>query len=331
MTPQELIVRCRRGEMPNVLCFLGEEKFWFHECLAEIEKHLFPEGGQDFGKVVHTAQGKEPQEILADLATPPFFGGARLVVIQGLEKATAPVDEALSKGLDRLAAGTYLVLQGEKLDGRRHLAKALKTQKVVVECEPLKPKQAQDWVVQEGRRQRVEIEPQIAWMMVDRKGTSPGLLREEVAKAAVYQGTGGRITPKEWEDLIGGATETNIFGMLDAVARGEAGQALNFLEQLIRMGEPEPRILYMLGNQLHQLVWALAIRQSGGTARQLQQELKCHPYVADKTWEQSKAFEMSYLKKAIERVLQAEYRTKTGQGEVRWELGMAVLDLTTFI
>ena len=329
MTPQELLIRCRRAGVSNVLCFLGEEKFWFNECLLEIEKILFPEGGQDFGKVVFAAQGLEPAVILGELATPPFFGGARLLVIRGLEKATAAVDEALYKGLDRLAAGTYLVLEGDKLDGRRHLAKALEARQAVVDCAPMKPKQAQEWVVEEGRRQGVAILPQIARTLIERKGTSPGILREEVAKAAVYQGQGGHITAEEWDALIGGATETNIFGMLDGVARGETGRALTLLEQLIRMGEAEMRILYMIGNHLHQLVSALTLRQAGGDVRRLQQELVLHPYTAQKIWEQAKAFDLSYLAKAIERVLRAEYKIKTGQGDPRWELEMAVIDLTT--
>jgi DNA polymerase-3 subunit delta len=328
VTPEEYLKRLHKDGVPSISCFIGEEKFWFDECLQEISAQLFSSDEEDFGRTVRSVQGLSPEECLAEMATPPFFGSARLLVFLDLHKTSAPLEEAVLKGLERLAEGTYLVLYGQKIDKRRALGKTLSGKHAYVDCAVLKPYQAQEWVCQEARRQGVRLDQKMAHLLVERRGTAPGLLRGELIKASLFQGKEATITWNEWQDLIGSATETNIFGLLDGVAQGKTGQALSHLRQLVRMGEPEPLILFMLGKHIRQLVWAVIIREAGGNPGVLQKELGCHPYVAEKTWEQAKSFKLAWLTQAVERLLQAETRIKTGQGDVRWELEMAVVDLT---
>lgn len=327
MTPQEFLTRFSKEVVPRVVAFIGEERFWYDEGLKLIEEKLFRGEDADFGRIMRSAHGLNPNEILAELAAPPFFGPSRMVVVTEIEKIHTSLEEALLKGLNRLAEGTWFILQGEKIDRRRALAKRLQDVGTIVDCVALKPQQAQDWVIQEARRQGLTIESSIARMLVERRGTHPGMLREELRKASLFS-DGGKVSREQWEDLIGASSETNIFGLLDSVALGRTLQALNYLNQLSRMGEPEMRILYMVGKQIRQLLWAVIVREHGGNVGILQKELGCHPFVAEKTWEQASQFDLTRLAKAVERVLKAETNIKTGRGDQRWELEMAVVDLT---
>lgn len=328
MTPQEFANRITKGEIPTLVSFIGEELFWAEEGMRAVEKRLFAPGEETFGKVVRSAHGLEPQDMVVEMATSAFFGGNRLLILKDIEKVTAALEEGILKGLGQLADGTHMIIQGEKLDKRRSFGKALVEKFMMVECLPMKPYQAQEWAVQEGRRQGIALEPKIARLLVERKGVAPGLLRGELEKIALYMDGNPRISQEEWEALIGGSTETDIFGLLDGVAQGQTGRALTLLEQLLRMGEPEMRILYMIGKQLHQLVWAAQLQTCGGNAKMLQQELGCHPYVAEKTWDQAKSFSLPRLAQAVERIAQGEQNIKTGRREPKWELEMTVVDLT---
>lgn len=328
MTPQEFLTHTRKGELLSKTIFLGEEPFWSEEAVQEMARKLFTQGDEVFGKIVRSAQSADPQDLLAEIGTPAFFGGGRLIVVKDIEKASSGVEEAILKGIDQLPEGSYLVMQGEKLDKRRAFAKTLLEKCTVVDSPPFKPFQAQEWVMNEARRQGIELDARIARLLVERKGTMPGLLREELAKAALYLNGASKMSVEEWETLIGGSTETDIFGLLDGIALGQTCKALTQLEQLLRMGEPEMRILYMMGKQFHQLVWAAELQRTGGNAKMLQQELGCHPFVAEKTWDQAKAFNISRLIDAVERVARGEQYIKTGRTEPKWELEMTVVDLT---
>lgn len=328
MTPEEFLSRTRKGELFTKVIFLGEELFWAEEGIREMTLKLFAPGEEAFGKVVHSAQNVEPPTLLAEMATPAFFGSGRLFVLKDVEKAAAPVEEAILKGLEQIPEGNYLVLQGEKIDKRRNFARTVLEKFTVVDCLPFKPLQAPEWAMGEARRLGIEMESKVARLLVERKGTMPGLLREELSKAALYLNGTARMTYEEWVTLIGGSTETDIFGLLDGIAQGQTGKALTRLEQLLKMGEPEMRILYMIGKQLHQLIWAAQLQRTGGTVKLLQQELGCHPYVAEKTWQQARAFDFPRLTEAIERVARGEQWIKTGRSEPKWELEMTVIDLT---
>ena len=83
------------------------------------------------------------------------------------------------------------------------------------------------------------------------------------------------------ECAAGEAMETNIFAMIDGAIEGKTGMALNLLHRLLAAGEPETKILALLGNEVRRMLMGWSLLQVG-RSHEIQKELGCHPFVADK-------------------------------------------------
>jgi len=323
--------RLEQGLLPRILLFQGEEEYWVAQGLAEMRKKLFPEGQEEFNSVDLEAGSLEEGTLNAALSTPPFLAPHRLVILRGLEGIKTKVDLELVAALDRLPEGLYLLITAKKPDQRRKVFKEVHKRGTVVECRPFKVYEAKKWLVAEGKKMGLAVSPAVSDLLLERRGVSLSMLHSELEKALIYQGGERELSLEEWMDLIGGAAEGNIFALIDHTSEGDLRGALGVLDRLLRDGEPEMKILFMLGRQIRQLFQAWFFLQEGRGKEALQHELKCHPFVAEKLVNQARPLSFLQLRSTLHRILQADYRIKSGVNEPQLELEMTVLDLTSIL
>lgn len=325
-------LRClEEGLLPRVLLFQGEEEYWINRGVAEMRRRLFPDHEEEFNLVELEAKALEAGALKTTLLSLPFLFPTRMVILRGIEEMKPDYDQELLQGLKGMPDGIYLVVTAKKADQRKKAVKELIACGTVVDCSPLRAYEVKKWVVEEGRKLGLKITSEITDLLIERRGTSLGLLRQELEKALIYKGEEKILTLVEWTDLIGASAESNIFALIDQTSVGNSGAALEGLAQLLNDGEPEMKILFMLGKQIRQLFIAWLFLQEGRGEEALRQEIKCHPFVADKLVAQGRRLSFAQLCSAMHRVLQADWRIKKGMSDQRLELEMVVLDLSVIL
>lgn len=324
--------KLKEGEVLNPLLFLGEEDYWLTKSLEILRRRLFTGEEGDFNRVDLEAGALTEGELLTALSTPPFLSPARMVILRAVDKIKPAAENDLRRGLEVMADGVYLIMTAAHLDQRRRFSKELLQRATVVECPRLKAYEAKKWVLAEAGSMKAPLSPEIAGLLVELRGASLAMLRNELEKALLYMGNDKKgLTKEEWMDLLGEATESNIFALIDRITEGETGAALTLLHQLLAVGEAEMKLLYLFGRQIRQLFQALALIEEGRGREALQKELSCHPYVAEKLLNQARKLSYRRLRSAHRRVLEADYRVKTGQSDPRLELEMTVVELTAIL
>ena len=100
-------------------------------------------------------------------------------------------------------------------------------------------------------------------MIHELAGADLGLLEQELAKLSAYVGQRTTIEIADVETLVGGwATETT-WSIAAAVRRGETGEALDLLNQLLDAGESAYKILGGLTFVFRRLAQAVALSGQG--------------------------------------------------------------------
>lgn len=331
MHATEYLEKLKKGETPRITFFYGEEDYWFKAGLLALCRLLFSGGEADFNQEEAVAGELEEEKLFNLLQNPPFFSSARLVIIRRIEGLKATLDEQCIKAINFPAGGVYLVLTAEKPDQRRKLFQAIKKKAAWVECRAFKAYEARKWIMEEAGRSGFRISPEIAWLLVEYRGTSPAALKNELEKAVLYAGdkkTG--LTREEWLALLGRSTESGLFTMLDRVTEGKTGESLRLLHQLLDSGEAEIKLLFMLSRQVRLLLLTLLLQRGGRNREEIKRELRCHPYVAEKLLSQTTKMSFTRLRAAHRRLLKADFRIKTGQSLPRLELEMLVCDLSGY-
>jgi DNA polymerase-3 subunit delta len=327
MKRAEFLKHVTERRLLPVYLFLGEEPLFQEELFrAALDSLLSPEDRQ-FNFIRFSAAEVGPDDFLNNLETPAFFAPKRVIHLVETESAPAALEEAILKGLERLAAGVYLFIAATKLDGRKKNHQALQKRINVVDCGKVAPAEVPAWIKQRAAELDLKLTPEQIRVIAGRLGTALLRIRTELEKIRTFAGSSGRIDDSDLDDLMPAEPEPNIFGLIDAVAERNPRLGLPRLEELLDSGEPELKILATLARQFRNVVAAAEARKQGMSHRELASFLGINPYVAEKSFFQSGRFSLPELQQVIDRLLQADYRIKSGQREPRLELELAVVEI----
>ena len=315
--------------LPSYL-FLGEEMLFHEELLGEALNKILDPADREFNFLKLYAPATESQALISTLETPPFFGNARVVYLVNLEQANAELEEAVLKGITHLADGVYFFVAVTKLDGRKKNHQELQKRISVVDCSKISAPDLPNWIKQRSEKMGLHFTATQIRMLAQRLGPDLLRIRTELEKILTFCGKPGQISDGNLEALIPNEPESDIFGLIDAVAQRNPKLGLPRLEVLLNAGENELKILATLARQFRNITAANAARSQGLTPKILAGMLGINPYVAEKSFLQSGQFNLVELQKIHYRLLLADYRIKTGQREPRLELELAVTDVCTF-
>ncbi len=118
--------------------------------------------------------------------------------------------------------------------------------------------------------------------------------------------------------------KNDIFKTIDALAIRNKQAALIFLHRHLAEGESEIYLLSMLVYQFRNLLLVKSEIERGVQFQSLSKSIKLHPFVLRKSFEQSKGFTLSALKKIYERLLELDIATKTGRIDAPVALDLVV-------
>jgi DNA polymerase-3 subunit delta len=323
----EFIKQAEDHRLLPVYLFLGEERLFQEELLRRALNSLMTLEDQQFNVVRLGAADLEPETLLTNLETPPFFGPCRVVQLTELEKGSSRLEEAILKGLSCLANGVYFFIEAAKLDGRKKIHQELQKRLNVVDCNKITPAEVPAWVKQYGDELGLKLTREQVMVIAKRLGIELRRIRTELEKLRTFAGTAGKISDAELNDLLPAEPEPNIFGLMDAVVERNPRLGLPRLADLLDTGEPELKILATLARQFRNVVAAFEARRQGMGSKALAGLLGINPYVAEKSMAQASRFSLAELHQAIDRLLWADFRIKSGQREPRLELELAVVEI----
>jgi DNA polymerase-3 subunit delta len=246
--------------------------------------------------------GNDPAQAaqaLEEARTPPFGGGARLVLLQRspfCNQCPAELADQLEASLELIPAGCHLLLvTPAKPDGRLRTTKAL--QKLAKATADQPPGQAGAGAVFErsfslpaiwdgagqvelvsrtARELGLRLEPAAAEALAEAIGSDSARLASELEKLSLYgaaaaagrgpqggsQGGGGPITLAAVQALVGGQS-TSALAVGDALLAGKPADAIALVDALLSANEPALRIVAALTSQIRGWLWVALLDQQG--------------------------------------------------------------------
>lgn len=329
MTRAEFLKQVKEERLLPTYLFLGGETLFHEELLAAALERLLPVAEREFNWSKFDAAVVSAEELTANLETGSLFGNTRIIQLYNFENASNQVETAVLKGFNQLPPGVHLFISALKLDGRKKTSQELQKRITVVDCNKLSNADLPVWIKQRAQKMGLELSPEQARLMGERTNGDLLRVRTELEKLAIYAGQNHKISDAEFEALLPGGPEPDIFGLIDAVAGKNPKLGLPRLEELLNSGENELKILATLSRQFRNIAAAIEAKERGMTPRNLADFLGINPYVAEKSFGQASYFSLPELEKVMDRLLQADYKIKTGQREPRLELELAIVEITT--
>jgi DNA polymerase-3 subunit delta len=245
-----------------VCVVVGQETFLRRLVLGELQSLLIGEAEEGFA-AEYDGSKIDWRDCYDELATVSLFGGGgtRLVVVDPADAFVTHNRERLEDYVSAAKKNSVLVLTVDSMPSNTRLYKAVAKAGMLIECRAperaagnkkvLDEGKLTKWLVSWAKKQhRVKLTPEAAAWLVETVGPQLGLLDQDIAKLALFVEAEEPITFKLAQEAIGGWKEMTTWELMDAIADGNAAEALRQLDRILQAGE-HPVALY------GQMAWSL--------------------------------------------------------------------------
>lgn len=280
MHSAELLRSLARAAPAPVYLFLGPDAYRRREARAALTRAI---AGESDPERVVTRLDLEQSSIAAvldDASSLSLFAPSRLIWVHSAEAALprritakSPEDAAgpaalLAAYLRDPAPQTTVVFDcsrysfdGEDKDKLERVRKFYSAIRDVVEFPHPAPEEAVRFAESHAAASGLKLSRRQAALLVEALGPDLSRLDSEIRKLAAYA-AGRALHDADLLALVPDARTSNVFALVNALARKDRRAALDIVESLVREGEYLPLVLTFLGTQFR---LAIAASEAGVT------------------------------------------------------------------
>lgn len=355
MNPEQFLSKLARQPAAPVYLFLGSENYYRRLCKEALLDKLLPGDGRAEGFTLADLEQTPLSRVIDDACSLSLFASDRVIWVASAELAlprrlsasdddqesnekTGPADQ-LKRYLAMPTPGTVIVFECSRYDfvgddkaKIERVARFYSAIPDVVEFRPFAPENfrllAQDLV----RRSGLRIEPREIAILVEAVGGDASRLAAEIEKLSLFAGGGRRVTAEDLHALVPNASQSNIFALVNSLARRDRAGALRSLNVLVRDGEYLPLALTFLGTQFR---LTLAVQESGlRNANQVvshftKQGVRMWRDRAEQILATAGAFSSDQVRRALQLIYQADKGLRDVRPDDRTVMEVLVMGLTS--
>ena len=261
----------------------GSDEAKIHATRRRLRARAEAEGGAAALEVFEASEGRRGPDAEAVVAAIPALSlGAehRYLLVDGVERWRESEASAVAEALSALPPGLTLVLIAHgKAPGRLSSA-VKKAGGDVLSYEAPRERELPKRMAADASELGFRLQPEAARLLVDRIGTSPLRLRNELERLALWAGDGGEVTVADLEAMVSDASDTAVWSLSDALLERDPERALAIAERLLGQGENVTGLIYGVASRLRKAHFALVRLERGAAPKQVEGELGMHPYAA---------------------------------------------------
>jgi DNA polymerase-3 subunit delta len=279
----------------------GSDSAKIEAARARLRRRAESEGGAGALEVFEPGAGRPAPDAAAVAAAVPALSltaSRRYLLVDGVERWRDREQEMVVAEVARLPEGLTIVLiaRGKAPAKLRKAVEAAGGE--VRTYDAAAPRDLPRHLAREATSLGFRLEPAAARLLVERMGTDPLRLRNELERLALWAGEGGEVTAGDLEAMVADTSETAIWSLSDALLEGDRSRALEISERLLAQGESVTGLVYALASRLRRARTALAELERGAPAKQVESRLGMHPYAARKLIEKLRGTSAEELRDA---------------------------------
>jgi len=267
-------------------------------------------GGDGALEVFEPSEGRgapDHEALLAAIPAMSLMGTRRYLLADSVEKWRDKQQAAVAEAIGAALPPDLTLVLIARAKAPAKLLKAVKAAKGEVHnFEAPKARDMPRVLVGDAQRLGFKLDPAAARLLVERMGPESLRLRNELERLALWAGDSGQVTASDIEEMIADTSEAAVWTLSDAVVEGDARTALRVGEQLIEQGENITGLVYGLASRLRAACAAAAMLEEGMPPREVESQLKMHPYAAKQLVARLGSVDLNDLRMATETLAQLE-------------------------
>ena len=331
---QDLKLSLRNKQLDNLYFFHGEEVFLLHHYLGQIKKQLLDPLTESFNFHRLNNETFDIQTFADAVENLPMMAEYSLVEVDDIdlfkmnEADRNKMTEILSDIPDYCCVVFTYITQPWKPDKRlKKLWDAVDTKGKIVEFAKQNQRDLIAWVTRHFAAHKKRISTDLCAYLIEITGGTMTALSGEIEKICSFSGS-DEIRKTDIDAVTEPVLDAVVFQMTDYLSAGRYDQALDKLQQLLKMQQEPLAILGAVGGHFRRIGTARTLLDHGRNASDLQK--LCAPipdFAARKTMDAARRLRPEFCQKASQLVMETDYRMKTSFDDSERLLELLLLQL----
>lgn len=330
---QELKTAIKEKCPDRLYVFHGEEVFLLNHYLQQLKKLLIDDLTESFNFHRLNNETFDIQPFADAVENLPMMAEYTMVQVDDIdifklnESDRNKIGEILSDVPEYCTVVFTYETVAWKPDKRlKKLWEAVEENASVVEFAKQDQRDLIAWVTRHFLANKKRISNDLCVYLIDITGGTMTALSSEIKKICAYSGA-EEICRADIDAVVEPVLDAVVYQMTDMLGQKHYGQALQKLQQLLKMQQEPIAILGAIGSHFRRISTARVLIDNGRQASELAAIYKISEYPARKTMESARRFSAAFCKKASELILETDYRMKTSFDEQERLLEMLLLQL----
>ena len=297
--------------------FHGEEVFLLSHYFERMKKSLVEELTESFNFHRYNNENFELQGFVDSVEGFPMMAESTLVWVDEVDLFKLPegdrtkIAETLSDIPDWCTViFTYETVAWKPDKRLKKLWDAISSQGLIVEFPKQNQRDLIAWVSRHFLNQGKRISNDLCAYLIEITDGTMTSLSGEIRKIVSYSGA-DEIKKSDIDAVTEPVLDAVVFQMTDLLSEGRYGQALEKLQQLLKMQQEPLAILGGIGGHFRRISAARTLLDHGRNASDLAKLYGIQDYPARKSMEAARKFRPEFCAKAAELVLETDRKIKT--------------------
>ena len=330
---QELKKALKNKNLGRLYFFHGEETFLLHHYLGQIRKQLLDPLTESFNYHKLNNETFDLQTFADAVENLPMMAEFTLVEVDEID--LFKMNEADRNKMAEILSDipeyccvvfTYITTPWKPDKRLKKLWDAIDRNGSVVEFAKQDQRDLVAWITRHFAAHKKRISTNLCVYLIEITGGTMTALAGEIDKISAYSGT-EEIKKTDIDAVTDPVLDAVVFQMTDLLSAGRYDQALEKLQQLLKMQQEPLAILGAVGGHFRRIGTARTLLDHGKNASDLQRLCGIADYPARKAMEAARRFRPEFCTAAARLVLETDYQMKTSFDDSERLLELLILQL----
>ena len=329
---QELKQQLKNKDLDRLYFFHGEEMFLLNHYLGQMRKQLLDPLTESFNSHRFTNETFEIRGFADAVENLPMMAEFTFVQVDDVDlfKMNEADREKMVEILSDIPDYCTVVFTYEttpwKPDKRLKKLWDVVSNGQIVEFAKQEQRDLIAWVTRHFAARKKQISADLCAYLIDITGGTMTALSGEIEKICAYSGA-DVIKKTDIDAVTEPVLDAVVFQMTDFLSAGRYDQALDKLQQLLKMQQEPLAILGAVGGHFRRISTARTLLDHGKNASELAKLCGIQEYAARKAMDAARRFKPEFCKKAAQLTVETDYKMKTSFDDNERLLELLILQL----
>lgn len=330
---RDLKTALKNKDPAKLYFFHGEESFLLNYYLGQVRKLLLDPLTESFNYHRLTNESFSIVAFADAVENLPMMAEKTLVQVDDIDlfKMNEADREKMVEVLGDIpdyctVVFTYLTVDWKPDKRLKKLWEAIEQNGQIVDFARQEAQDLVAWVSRHFAAEGKKISSELCLYLIDITGGTMTVLNGEIEKICAYSGA-TEIRKTDIDAVVEPVLDAVVFQMTDMLSAGAYEQAIQKLQQLLKMQQEPLVILGAVGSHFRRLGTARTLLDNGRGTSDLQSLCGLPEYPARKIMEAARRIRPSFCAKAAEWILETDYKMKTSFDNSERLLELLILQL----